>query len=211
MRKQARDCRCYWQHDRDQRRGGGPAQGWRRAQRARACQCYQQHDTHATSQSPPCGQRQRSQFSGGAAACALAHTPCGCVPPLPPGLSSRLCAAAADGARCGVHALPGVRPPHPTHQHTHQHHGGLDTTARPAAVAARQAAKLLRGPHRMPASDHAASTLPLRSSQFEVDFISLSYCNAASDLYSCRALLDSLGMQQTKIIAKAGAGVGPLA
>lgn len=39
-----------------------------------------------------------------------------------------------------------------------------------------------------------------------MDFVSLSYCNSAPDLYSCRALLDSIGMQQTKIIAKAGVG-----
>ncbi|EFN57223.1 hypothetical protein CHLNCDRAFT_143690 [Chlorella variabilis] len=44
-------------------------------------------------------------------------------------------------------------------------------------------------------------------SQFEVDFVNLSYCNSVDDLYSARALLDSLGMAQTKIIAKASGGI----
>ncbi|KAL4434114.1 hypothetical protein ABPG75_000555 [Micractinium tetrahymenae] len=51
-------------------------------------------------------------------------------------------------------------------------------------------------------TEHDVECMRFLGSQFEVDFISLSYCNAATDLYSCRALLDSLGMQQTKIIAK---------
>lgn len=38
--------------------------------------------------------------------------------------------------------------------------------------------------------------------------MNLSYCNSVDDLYSARALLDSLGMAQTKIIAKASGGVG---
>lgn len=47
-----------------------------------------------------------------------------------------------------------------------------------------------------------SSLLPCRQ-QFEVDFISLSFCNCVEDLYATRALLDSLGLNQTKIIAKA--------
>lgn len=39
--------------------------------------------------------------------------------------------------------------------------------------------------------------------EFEIDFISLSYCNSADDVLECRGLLASLGMTQTKIIAKA--------
>ena len=38
-----------------------------------------------------------------------------------------------------------------------------------------------------------------RRSQFEVDFVCLSYCNSEADLYDCRALLDTVGMTQTKV------------
>lgn len=48
---------------------------------------------------------------------------------------------------------------------------------------------------------------PPAAQEFEIDFISLSYCNSASDVFECRALLDSLNMLQTKIIAKVGAHV----
>jgi len=41
-----------------------------------------------------------------------------------------------------------------------------------------------------------------------VDFINLSYCNREEDLYAARAFLDSLGMHQTKLIAKVTAGQG---
>ncbi|KAL4446774.1 hypothetical protein ABPG77_008018 [Micractinium sp. CCAP 211/92] len=51
-------------------------------------------------------------------------------------------------------------------------------------------------------TEHDVECMRFLGSQFEVDFVSLSYCNSAPDLYSCRALLDSIGMQQTKIIAK---------
>jgi hypothetical protein len=47
-------------------------------------------------------------------------------------------------------------------------------------------------------------SLPSSRSQFEIDFVALSFCNSAEDLYNTRALLDSLGMAQTKIVAKAG-------
>ena len=40
--------------------------------------------------------------------------------------------------------------------------------------------------------------------------MSLSYCNSAEDLYAARALLDSLGMPQTKLIAKVGLAKGGL-
>lgn len=39
---------------------------------------------------------------------------------------------------------------------------------------------------------------------FEIDYVSVSFCNSVDDLYSMRHLLDSLSMQQTKIIAKVG-------
>ena len=47
-----------------------------------------------------------------------------------------------------------------------------------------------------------------RSSRFEVDFVNLSYCNHEEDLYAARSFLDSLGMQYTKIVAKASRGRG---
>lgn len=40
-------------------------------------------------------------------------------------------------------------------------------------------------------------------SKFEIDFVDLSYCNQEEDLYRARAFLDGLGMQQTKLVAKA--------
>lgn len=45
-----------------------------------------------------------------------------------------------------------------------------------------------------------------RSEAHEVDFLSLSFCNCVEDLYAARGLLDSLGLQQTKILAKASWG-----
>lgn len=45
--------------------------------------------------------------------------------------------------------------------------------------------------------------MPCRS-QFEVDFINLSYCNREEDLYAARAYLDGVGLHQTKLIAKVG-------
>ena len=53
----------------------------------------------------------------------------------------------------------------------------------------------------------ALLSIPLlhhRRSQFEVDFISLSYCNSEDDVLAARGVLDSLGMASTKIIAKVG-------
>ena len=38
--------------------------------------------------------------------------------------------------------------------------------------------------------------------EFEIDYLSLSYCNAAADVMKAREILDSFGMEQTKIIAK---------
>jgi len=40
------------------------------------------------------------------------------------------------------------------------------------------------------------------ASEFEIDFISLSYCNTSEDVYECRNFLDTNGLTQTKIIAK---------
>ncbi|GAB4821631.1 hypothetical protein N2152v2_008677 [Parachlorella kessleri] len=40
------------------------------------------------------------------------------------------------------------------------------------------------------------------SQEFEIDYVSLSYTNSARDVYECRALLDSIAMNQTKIVAK---------
>ena len=40
--------------------------------------------------------------------------------------------------------------------------------------------------------------------EFEIDYVSLSYTNSARDVYECRALLDSIAMSQTKIVAKVG-------
>lgn len=44
--------------------------------------------------------------------------------------------------------------------------------------------------------------------EYELDYISLSYCNSARDVYECRALLDSLHLTQTKIVAKVGWHIG---
>lgn len=51
-------------------------------------------------------------------------------------------------------------------------------------------------------TDEDVEMIRFLGSRFEVDFINLSYCNREDDLYSARAFLDSVGMQQTKIIAK---------
>lgn len=45
---------------------------------------------------------------------------------------------------------------------------------------------------------------PLPTQEYEIDYISLSYCSSVEDLTECRAFLDALGMFQTKIIAKVG-------
>lgn len=48
---------------------------------------------------------------------------------------------------------------------------------------------------------------PPDRSRYDIDFLNLSYCNQEEDLYSARAFLDSVGMQQTKIVAKVWCGV----
>ncbi|PSC73194.1 Pyruvate kinase [Micractinium conductrix] len=51
-------------------------------------------------------------------------------------------------------------------------------------------------------TEHDVDCMRQLGAQFEVDFVSLSFCNCAEDVYVARALLDSLCLQQTKIIAK---------
>jgi len=38
--------------------------------------------------------------------------------------------------------------------------------------------------------------------KYEIDYVSLSYCNSSHDVVQARDLLDSLGLEQTKIVAK---------
>ena len=38
--------------------------------------------------------------------------------------------------------------------------------------------------------------------QFEIDYVSLSYCNSAADVMEARDFLNNLGLEQTKIVAK---------
>ena len=64
------------------------------------------------------------------------------------------------------------------------------------------ACKLLHTPVHLTCRFRTATRLPAfleGRSQFEVDFVCLSYCNSEADIYDCRALLDSVGMAQTKV------------
>ena len=51
-------------------------------------------------------------------------------------------------------------------------------------------------------TEHDIQCIKAFATEFEVDFISLSYCNSKEDVYECRRFLDSNGLTQTKIIAK---------
>lgn len=51
-------------------------------------------------------------------------------------------------------------------------------------------------------SSHDVECLRTFGADFELDFLTLSYCNSAEDVYTARQTLDALGLTQTKIIAK---------
>ncbi|KAL4856085.1 ATP-dependent DNA helicase PIF1 [Chlorella vulgaris] len=51
-------------------------------------------------------------------------------------------------------------------------------------------------------TEHDVECMKRMGRDFEIDYVSVSFCNSVDDLYSMRHLLDSLSMQQTKIIAK---------
>ncbi|KFM28728.1 Pyruvate kinase [Auxenochlorella protothecoides] len=51
-------------------------------------------------------------------------------------------------------------------------------------------------------TQHDANCIKKFGKEYEIDYISLSYCSSVEDLTECRAFLDALGMFQTKIIAK---------
>ena len=51
-------------------------------------------------------------------------------------------------------------------------------------------------------AEHEINDLKTLGKEFEIDYISLSYCNSAADVREAREILDSIGMEQTKIIAK---------
>ena len=51
-------------------------------------------------------------------------------------------------------------------------------------------------------SDHDKECLREFGRDFEIDFLTLSYCNSAEDVWSARQTLDSMGLTQTKIVAK---------
>lgn len=51
-------------------------------------------------------------------------------------------------------------------------------------------------------TEHDVNCIKTFAKEFEIDFVSLSYCNSAEDVASARQTLDSLGLAQTKIIAK---------
>lgn len=69
----------------------------------------------------------------------------------------------------------------------------------------------------MPAAHPLQNDLPLLSdydkrciaelgAEFDIDFISLSYTRTGEDVREARRFLDSLGMKDTRIIAKVGGG-----
>lgn len=112
---------------------------------------------------------------------------CGCRqgPVTPAAAAANWLAAAAS---CRVAGPPS----RPTHPHS-----------TPAAPASRSASSP------SPPAGHQLSPLlprlnPPCSARFEVDFLSLSFCNCVEDVCAARGLLDSLGMQQTKVLAKVG-------
>eukprot|EP00878_Enallax_costatus_P008141 GHUV01008513.1.p1 GENE.GHUV01008513.1~~GHUV01008513.1.p1 ORF type:complete len:786 (+),score=206.32 GHUV01008513.1:278-2635(+) len=51
-------------------------------------------------------------------------------------------------------------------------------------------------------SDYDKQTIALISSQFEVDFINVAYTRTREDVHEARLFLDSLGMLNTKVLAK---------
>ena len=51
-------------------------------------------------------------------------------------------------------------------------------------------------------SEHDTECLRTLGAEFEIDFLCLSYCNSIEDIWSARQSLDTLGLTQTKIIAK---------
>jgi len=51
-------------------------------------------------------------------------------------------------------------------------------------------------------SDWDKHCIQALGAEFEIDFISLSYCRSAEDVRECRAYLSSIGMTHTKILAK---------
>jgi pyruvate kinase len=51
-------------------------------------------------------------------------------------------------------------------------------------------------------TEHDVACLRAFAGEFEVDFVSLSYCNAAADVRAARATLEALGLGQTKVVAK---------
>ena len=51
-------------------------------------------------------------------------------------------------------------------------------------------------------SDHDIECLRTFGADFELDYLTLSYCNSAEDVFAARQTLDTLGLTQTKIIAK---------
>ncbi len=51
-------------------------------------------------------------------------------------------------------------------------------------------------------TDHDKEYLREMGKNYEIDYVSLSYCNSAGDVLEARNLLNDLGLEQTKIVAK---------
>lgn len=49
---------------------------------------------------------------------------------------------------------------------------------------------------------HDMEAIQALGKDFEIDYLSLSYCNSEDDIWAARDFLDSLGMAQTKLVAK---------
>jgi pyruvate kinase len=61
-------------------------------------------------------------------------------------------------------------------------------------------------PSACPALPCALPCPVLCCSEFEVDFISLSYCRSAEDVHECRDFLASIGAEHTKVGGEVGRG-----